>query len=417
MTAGEPERPASPLRANRDFRIVLAGQAVSALGDAISITTMPLLVLSLTGSGAAVGVVGALQLLPNLGFGLFAGALADRWDRRRMILWADVGRAALTAAIPVSHWIGLPTMAVILVVTVPINILRLFADAGLTSALPSLVGRENLGRANAQLEATLSVPFIVGPAIAGVLVAAIGAASTLAIDAVSFAGSALAMLFVRRRLRAERGDDLPRLVRDVREGVAFVWRSRLLRAIIAYWTVVAVATAGIVPTLSYYITIDRDFGAALFGSIGSAWSVGYLVGSLVAGRLVGERAGLRMLAMGVGIGAPLVAMAVSASAAVYLGGAFVVGAALAVLLVSYATLRAAATPDAFLGRVGSTARTFSVGLQPLGLLAAGAIIDAASGGAALAAIGAVTIAASLVFAMSRAVRGLAASSLDLGATS
>jgi hypothetical protein len=250
-----------------------------------------------------------------------------------------------------------------------------------------------------------------------VLVAAIGAASTLAIDAVSFAGSALAMLFVRRRLRAERGDDLPRLVRDVREGVAFVWRSRLLRAIIAYWTVVAVATAGIVPTLSYYITIDRDFGAALFGSIGSAWSVGYLVGSLVAGRLVGERAGLRMLAMGVGIGAPLVAMAVSASAAVYLGGAFVVGGALAILLVSYATLRAAATPDAFLGRVGSTARTFSVGLQPLGLLAAGAIIDAASGGAALAAIGAVTVAASLVFAMSRGVRGLTTSSLDVGTTS
>src|SRR6187397_1096375 len=161
MTAGEPERAPSPLRANRDFRVVLAGQAVSALGDAISITTMPLLVLSLTGSGAAVGLVGALQLLPNLGFGLFAGALADRWDRRRMILWADVGRALLTAAIPVSHWIGLPTMAVILVVIVPINILRLFADAGLTSALPALVGRENLGRANAQLEATLSVPFIV----------------------------------------------------------------------------------------------------------------------------------------------------------------------------------------------------------------------------------------------------------------
>ncbi|MGH2614795.1 MAG: MFS transporter, partial [Thermomicrobiales bacterium] len=137
----------SGLRGNRDFQIVLAGQAVSAFGDAITLTAMPLLVLFLTGSGALMGLVGALQILPDLVLGLPAGALADRWDRRRMMLWADAGRAVLTAAIPLSFWLGWPTMAVILVVTVPTNALRVLSDAGFTSAVPGLVGRENLARA------------------------------------------------------------------------------------------------------------------------------------------------------------------------------------------------------------------------------------------------------------------------------
>ena len=90
--------PGEPLRSNRDFTVVLGGQAISAVGDAITLTAMPLLVLFLTGSGALMGTVAALGLLPNLLLGLPAGALADRWDRRRLMLWSDAGRALLTAA-------------------------------------------------------------------------------------------------------------------------------------------------------------------------------------------------------------------------------------------------------------------------------------------------------------------------------
>src|SRR3990170_4877276 len=131
---GEIAAPPSGLRGNRDFQVVLAGQAVSAFGDAISLTAMPLLVLFLTGSGALMGVVGALQLVPDLVLGLPAGALADRWDRRRMMLWADAGRAVLTAGIPLSYWLGRPTIAVILIVAVPTNALRVLSDAAYSSA-------------------------------------------------------------------------------------------------------------------------------------------------------------------------------------------------------------------------------------------------------------------------------------------
>lgn len=94
----------SPLH-DRDFRLVLGGQGVSALGDAITFTALPLLVVTLTGSGIVMGIVGVLQTIPDLVLGLPAGALADRWDRRRLIIWADLGRALLTALIPLACWV------------------------------------------------------------------------------------------------------------------------------------------------------------------------------------------------------------------------------------------------------------------------------------------------------------------------
>lgn len=406
MTAGEEvaQHQRRALLGNRDFKIVAAGQVVSALGDAVTITAMPLLVLFLTGSGVLMGVVAALQIVPDLVLGMFVGALADRWDRRRMMMWADAGRALLTAAIPLAYWLDGPTMAVVLIVAIPTNTLRLFSDAGLGSALPSLVGRENLGLANSYLEATLSLPFIVGPALAGLLVASVGAPATLAVDALSFVFSAASMLAVRRELRAEREGKLPTLLADIKDGVAFVWNHRVLRATISYWSAVSITTAGIVPTLGFYVTIDRDFGPALFGYIGSAWSIGYLVGSLTAGRLRGPRMGLRMMVVGLVIGAQLVTIAVTRFAAVYLVAAALIGGALAVMLITYATLRASLTPDVYLGRVGATSRTLSAGLQPIGLMAAGGIIELADAGVALSAMGAVLIGATAVAGLSRSAR-------------
>lgn len=81
---------------NRDFRVFVGGQGIAALGDAVTITALPLLVVLLTGSGFLVGIVGVLTTLPDLIVGLPAGALADRVDRRRLMFLADLGRAALT---------------------------------------------------------------------------------------------------------------------------------------------------------------------------------------------------------------------------------------------------------------------------------------------------------------------------------
>jgi hypothetical protein len=389
---------------SREFRAVLTGQAVSALGDAITLTAMPLLVLALTGSGAWMGLVGALQFLPDLLFSLVAGVVADRVDRRRLVVVADVGRAALTMLIPIAHWTDLPTLGVLVAVTFPLNALRVVSDAGLTSALPQLAGREQLERANSYMEATLSVPYIVGPGIAGVMVAWIGAPSTLAIDAVTFVLSAASFLAVRNPLRAERPAQMPSWRTDLRDGVRFIRRDPLIRAVIGFWVLIALATTPLIATLSYYITIDRGRGAEVFGLVGSAWSIGYLGGSLLVGRLPRRLLGVRLVIAGVVIGALILTIASTGAVAVQYAAAGAIGAALAVIVVTASTLRATLTPDDLLGRVGAASRTLSLGLQPVAILAAGALIQVSDGRGALIVLGATAMAGSALFATRRSFR-------------
>jgi len=160
-----------PLARNRDFKVLLTSQAVSSLGDGVSFAALPLLVLALTGSAFAMGVVGAIQTLPDLLFGMIAGAIADRSDRKRMMFVADLVRAGLTALIPLSVALDGPTMAVIVIVTAPMAVCRSFFLAGYTASVPALVGRSQIGRANSYFEVIFSLGFIIGPAIAGLLAA------------------------------------------------------------------------------------------------------------------------------------------------------------------------------------------------------------------------------------------------------
>ena len=150
--------------------------------------------LALTGSGFAMGIVGVLSTLPDLLIGLPAGAWADRWDRRRMMLLADLGRAILTALVPLSLAVGGPTMAVVVGVAFPLNVLRVLWLAAYTAAVPGLVGRALVPRASGVFEAVFNIGWIVGPALAGLLTGWIGAGPTIAIDAATFAISAAALL-------------------------------------------------------------------------------------------------------------------------------------------------------------------------------------------------------------------------------
>jgi MFS family permease len=392
------------LRQNRDFRIVLVGQGISAVGDAISVTTMPLLILALTGSGLQMGIVGVLQRLPDLLFGLPAGAYADRWDRRRMMLWADAGRAALTALIPIASLLGLPVMGVVLLVSFPINICRVIFMAGWTAAIPNLVGRRQLGRATGVFEAISGGSFIIGPAIAGLLVGLIGAGPTLAIDAVSFAVSALSLTLIRRPLRRSERQAGTALRHEIVEGVRFVVGHPVLRDTVAFWSLVSLVSAPIIPAVTYYVTIDRALGPAAFGFIISAYSVGTLLGALLGGRRMSGRLAPQLLVGNLVVAFATAGVALTGSLPVMFVLAFASGAFQSIVLVAYITVRAASSPDELLGRVGSTARTISVGIQPIGLLVGGILLDALRGGPTLLIIAALTGVSSMLFALSPAIR-------------
>jgi len=410
-TATPTERTArdEPLRRNRDFGTLLVSQTVSVAGDAVSATALPLLVFALTGSGVAMGILGAIDAVSDFVFGTVAGALADRGDRKRMMFIADVGRAILTAAIPISVFVGGPTMAVILLVAGPIAILRGFFRAGYLSAMPSLVGRSQLARGNGILETAFSLSFIVGPAVAGLLVTAIGPGETLAVDAGSFAISAAGLLLIRRKLMAPADRAPSRLIDDIREGIAYVARHPVLRTMILLFATTSAVLAPIGAAMTFRIVRDLGESPAAFGLTLTGLGVGTLVGALLTARLEpGANVRRVLLAAVVVMGLPLFVAAAVPSLPAIVALTALSGAGEAAITVVYISVRAANSPDALLGRIASTARAMTLALMPIGALIGGVLIDTVGGTATLAVLGAAICVLAVVF---RQVASLRSASL------
>lgn len=401
-----PEPPSDePLRQNRDFATLLVSQSVSAAGDAASATALPLLVLALTGSGLAMGLVGAINTGADFGMAVFAGAMADRGDRKRMMFIADLGRALLTALIPLSDILHGPTMVVILLVTGPLAILRGFFRAGYLASMPNLVGRSQLARGNGILETAYSASFILGPAVAGFLVTIFGPGPTLAIDAASFAIASLGLFLIRRDLKAPSNRPASRIVDDIREGIVYVARHPVLRSVILLF---AIASAMLIPVgaaMTFRIVRDLGQSPAAFGLALTGLGAGTLVGSLLATRLgLGTNVARVMMLAPLVMGASLIGMAAIGSLPVLIAMAALSGAGEAVLAVVYVSVRAANSPDELVGRIASTARATALGFMPIGSLVGGILIDAVGGTATLAILGTSVCVLALGFSQVRPLR-------------
>ena len=398
-----------PLSRNRDFSTLLVSQSVSAAGDAVSATALPLLVLALTGSGLAMGVVGAINTGADFVMSAFAGAMADRGDRKRMMFGADLGRALFTALIPLSDLVHGPTMVVILLVSAPLAILRGFFRAGYLASMPNLVGRSQLARGNGILETAFSASFIVGPAIAGLLVTVIGPGPTLAVDAASFAISSLGLFLIRRELKAPSDRPPSRIVDDIREGIVYVVRHPVLRTMILLFATTSGVLAPLGAAMTFRIVRDLGQSPAAFGLTLTGLGVGTLVGSLFATRLGPRTNVARVLVLGLLLmGGSLIAAAAIGSLPVIVALTAVSGAGEAAFVVVYVSVRAANSPDELVGRIASTARVMTLGLMPIGSLIGGILIDTVGGTGTLVILGASTCVLALGFSR---VRGLRAASL------
>jgi MFS family permease len=395
-----------PLSRNRDFVTLLVSQSVSAGGDAVSATALPLLVLALTGSGIAMGIVAAINTGADFVMGTIAGALADRGDRKRMMFGADLGRAIFTALIPLSELLHGPTMAVIVLVAAPLAILRAFFRAGYLASMPNLVGRSQLARGNGILEVAFSASFILGPAIAGLLVSVIGPGLTLAVDAVSFAISSLGLFLIQRELRASADRAPSRIVDDIREGVIYVVRHPVLRTVILLFATTSGVLAPVGTAIAFRLVVDLGLAPAALGATLTGLGVGTLVGSLLATRVSQSTNVARVMVVAVFvIGAPLAAAAVLAPLPALAAMAAVSGAGEATLVVLYVSVRAANSPDELVGRIAATARVIALGFMPIGNVIGGILIDTVGGSETLAILGVSICLLGLGFSQVRALRG------------
>jgi predicted MFS family arabinose efflux permease len=247
-------------------------------------------------------------------------------------------------------------------------------------------------------ETIYSIGYIVGPSVAGVLASTIGPGPTLAIDALSFGISGIGLAFVRRDLRAPVDRPTQPLLADIREGIDYIAAHPTLRSAVLYWGATAIVTAPLVTAVTVYVTRELAYEPSVLGLVLTAYGVGTVAGAVASGRLIGRTRPAQMmlggnLVMGLALGWITLAPQLPA----LLAAAVVAGSTQSVVLVTYLTLRTAQSPDALLGRIGSTARTISLGLQPVGLLVGGALVDATSASLTIAVMGIGVAGLSLAF--------------------
>ncbi len=215
----------TPLRRNREFLLLWSGQAISQLGSQISLVAYPLLVLAVTGSPAKAGIVAFARNMPIAALALPAGLLADRVNRRRLMVATDGVRALAMASIPIAAAAGGPPYALILGLAALDGVGFVLTSVAERGALRHLVAPEQLGEAVARNESRMFGAMLAGPPLGGLLFG-IGRAVPFVADAASYAISTITKLLIRSEFQEARGDAA---VGDAREGLRWLWQRPFLR--------------------------------------------------------------------------------------------------------------------------------------------------------------------------------------------
>jgi MFS family permease len=279
-------RNAESIFRSSDFCRYYAGQALSYLGDGLRTLVIPLLVFHLTGSAVSLGLTFALELLPFALFSLLGGSLADRLDRRMLMLGADAVRFLIMALFTVALWRGSLSLPLLYTGVVLLSICAAIFLGSQASSIPYLLGKDRAKAAVAALVATEQGVNLIAPPVGGAIFGLVGALPALALNAVTYLTSQLSIASVSS-FGPERPGGFPPLAdiaRDVRTGFRFVFGDRTMRTLtLSSAAINAVAVFGFVAMIPY---LKIQFGATdqTVGIAFGCFAAGSVAGSLVAGR-------------------------------------------------------------------------------------------------------------------------------------
>lgn len=363
-----------PLWRNRDYLLLWSGQAVSDLGSTASRLAFPLLVLFLTHSPAQAGLVGAVNGLPYIFLGLVAGAYIDRWNRKRVMIFCDSIRALALGSIPLAFAFGHLTLAQLYLVALVEGTLYTFFSLAETAAMPQVVAKEQLPTTAAQSQITYSLSDLLGPTLAGALYG-VGKTLPFLADSISYGVSVVSLLFIKAQFQQERARGERKLWSEIKEGIAWLWRTPLIRFL-------AFLTGGLNLTTSGYalilIVLAQRYQASAFqiGLILAAGGVGGLLGALIAPPIRRRFSFGQMMAGILWLFALLWPLFGLAPNLLLLGGAvFITLLVIPAYDITQFSYRIALIPDQLQGRVNSAFRLISLGCRPLGLALTGALLQ------------------------------------------
>lgn len=376
----------------RNFRLLWLGESVSLLGDQFYFVALTWLTLQITDSGLALGTVLMLAAIPRATLMLIGGAVTDRVSPRPIMFVSNAARAVLVAALTaliIVHGVQLWHLYILALL---FGTFDAFFYPAFQSFIPLLVPDEALERANSLVQGASQLSVLIGPALAGILVATTGTAAAFGIDAASFVFAAVTVWMMRSMGRIvatgkptadASGDPLdtePKqrgLIADVVDGLRYAWNDVIFRTLLLI--VAAIDFAFVGPVNVGFATLAKTRfggGATAFGVMMSAWGGGALVGTIIGGLIARpRRRGLITigvtLVLGLGLASfgwvPGLPVAVSIIAAMGIANGLI-----NVLLLTWLQRR---TEKRFLGRLMSLVMFASQGLAPVSYLVAGVLVD------------------------------------------
>jgi MFS family permease len=376
--------PRSPsLFRHPDFVKLWSAETISQFGTQVTLLALPIIAATtLNVTPFEFGLLSTIEFLPFILLSLPAGVWVDRLRRRPILIAGDLIRAAALLSIPIAFALNALTIWQLYIVGFINGCATVFFDVAYQSYLPSLVDRDKIVDGNAKLETSRSAAQITGPGVAGVIIGAVTAPFAIAVDALSFIGSALFMFAIRRHEPApeprlnEHGERLS-MRSEIGEGLRYVGGHRLLRSIAATTGLGNFFNNILYAILILYLVRELSVTPQLLGLAFSLGAVGFLAGALIANR-VATRLGVgRTIVLAVLIAGPaelLIAVAPADLAVPFVAASvFLSGLGNMIYNINQVSLRQAITPERMQGRMNATMRFIVWGTIPIGSILGGTL--------------------------------------------
>lgn len=369
------ERTFVSLRKHRNFRLFFTGQVVSVSGTWMQNVALAWFVYELTRSPLAVGILTFCRFSPQTLFGLFAGVLADRFDNRRLMIGTQASSMAVAVALAALALSGVAQVWHLYLLALLAGIAQVFDSPGRHALVYQMVGRAELPNAIALNTSIFNASRIVGPGIAGLLIASVGVGACFLLNAISFVAvlAALLLMDARELHPVDRGESRPTLLRGVREGLAYARADT--RVSLVLLLVLVVGTLGvnngvILPVLAS----ELHAGPEVFGLLSATFGAGALLGALATATL--GRASWKVLLAGtMGFGVAMLLVAPQSTVAACAAALLVAGMCFTLWSSNSNSLLQLTAPDHLRGRVLSLYLFAFHGLAPAGGLLIGWLIE------------------------------------------
>jgi MFS family permease len=370
------------LRKHRNYRLFFTGQVISLSGTWMQNIALAWLIVELTHSPVALGILAFCRFGPFTFFGLFAGALADRFDNRRLIMATQAAAMCVSVALAVLALTDSATVWAVYALAFLGGTTFVFDAPGRHALTFQLVGREELPNAVALNASLFNASRTVGPAIAGLVIAAAGVGVCFVINAFTFLAvlTALALMRKEELHPVEREETQPALLQSIRDGISYVRRSPRVRLLIGAVAVISLVSLNFNVLLPVLASETLDVGPEGFGILSAAFGLGALVGALLSAAL--SRASWKALVFGIGgFGFAQLALAPQETLAVACVLLFAAGVSFTLWMSNTQSILQLMAPGHMRGRVLSLWLFAFAGSAPIGGLIAGWLTDV--GGTAL----------------------------------